>query len=370
MTESAAPKIRLWIVTYHLNTGGVEEIILTCARLLDKKKFSITVICLEEGVVSDEIAQITGVELIPIPTRSRFKRFVHLWLLARNRRPQIIHNHACWYGLIIGFLVGSKRVETIHNMYHWFSWHEKIRYSLYLMLADKVIAVAEEIKKFTLFSFPFINEKKFEVIYNGVDEQKFMHLSEPLTIRSELNIPPDAPIIGFIGRLTEQKGVRYLLEAAALLKITCPGIYMVIVGDGVLSEDLQRLSKSLDLSNVIFAGFQRDVKKYLCMLDVLVLPSLFEGLPVTLLEAMAAGVPSIASRVGGVPEVLEDGVTGFLVEPKQVNLLAQTIERLVKSPERWAMRSAAKELFKKKFSASTMIKRTEDLYFDLCGQPR
>lgn len=367
MMTAAESRIKLWIVTYHLNTGGVEEVILTYARLLDKKKFSIAVICLEEGVVSKEIAEIGEVDLIYVSTLSRLKRFIHLWSLARHYKPDIIHNHACWYGLVIGGLVGAKRVETIHNTYNWFSWHERIRYSFYLMLAHRVIAVAEEIKTFTLRSFPFMNEKKFEVIYNGVDEQKFVQAPDSSGMRSELHIPQDAPVIGFVGRLTEQKGLRYLLEAAVQLRSSSPGIYFVIVGDGELRNDLQRLSESLELSNVIFTGFHRDVKKYMCMFDALMLPSLFEGLPVTLLEAMAVGMPVIASRVGGIPEVLKDGVTGFLVEPQNVQQLVQKTEEMIKEPnKRTAMGLAAKELFTKKFSAAAMVKYTEDLYLRLC----
>jgi glycosyltransferase involved in cell wall biosynthesis len=360
-------RIKLWIITYHLNTGGVEEVILTYAKLLDKKKYSLTVICLERGVVSNEIAGIAGVELRHITTGSRIKRFIQLWLLARTHKPDIIHNHACWYGLVIGFLVGARRIETVHNTYHWFRWHEKIRYSLYLGLADKIIAVAEEIKKFTIRFFLFVNEKKFEVIYNGVEEKKHVAVADPAEVRLELQIPPGAFVVGFVGRLTDQKGLRYLLEAAARLRIPfSDSIYFVILGDGELKNDLRSLAKSMELSNIVFTGFQREVRKYLSAFDVLALPSLFEGLPVTLLEAMAAGLPVIATRVGGVPEVLEDGVTGFIVEPRDAHQLADKIKEMFENPEmRASMSSAAKDKFVKKFSADTMIRRTEALYSEL-----
>lgn len=361
-------RIRLWFVVYHLDKGGVEEVILTYARLLDKKKFSLTVICFDEGVISGEINEIGEVDLIFISTQSRIKRFIRIWSLAKSRRPHVVHNHACWYGLIIGFLVGAKCVETIHNVYNWFNWHEKIRYSLYLRLADKVVAVAEEIKIFTLHTFPFVNEKKFEVIYNGVDEKKFAPTSDFSKTRSELSIPPESTVIGFVGRLVEQKGLRYLLEAADQLKSSCPDAYFVLVGDGELRKDLEQFSISRGLSHIIFTGYQRDINNYMRMFDVFALPSLFEGLPIALLEAMVIGIPVIASRVGGVPEVIKDEVTGFLVEPKNVNQLARRIEEIVKDPQRrMAMGIAGKKRFQENFSAIAMVKRTENLYLRLCS---
>lgn len=361
--------INLLITTHHLDRGGVEEVILTYARLLDKHRYRITVACLNAGTVASEISEIPGVNLIHITTRNRFKRLVSFWKIARSSHADVVHNHACWYGIVAGWLTGARRVETVHNMYHWFKWHERFFYGVYCRLADRVISVSEYVRTFTIDFFPLVNPAKIVVVHNGIDLNKVQTDSSPSKLREQYSIREEEVVAGFVGRLTDQKGVEYLLRAAKLLSSTSDKLRFVIVGDGDLRPELESIATELQLANVIFTGFQRDVYPYLQMFDIFVLPSLWEGLPVSVLEAMACSKPVIATRVSGTPEVVQDGVTGFLVEPKDVEGLKTNLEVLIQKPElRRQMGKAGRERIENLFSAEATITKTEQIYHQLLNQ--
>ncbi len=358
--------INLLFTTYHLNQGGIEQIILTYAKGLDSKKYKITVACLEGGTIAKEIAALPGISVNVIQTKSRLMRFLEFLSIARTTKPIIVHNQACWYGLFIGALVGARRVEMIQSVYEWLNWHERFRYGIYCLFADKIVAVSEAVRKFTLKSFPFMSPLKFSVIYNSVDPEMFASANKGIALREKHEMPMQDVIVGFLGRLTKQKGVTYLLEAASSIARSKSDCRFVIVGDGELRGELQKQAKDLDLKNIVFVGYQRDVPAYLEMFDIFVLPSLWEGLPVALVEAMAAAKPTVATAVSGTPEVVIDGETGFLVEPKNVDQLADRITRLIEDPSlRKRMGRAARKRVEEKFSAATMIRATEQLYQEL-----
>jgi len=368
--KKAGPlKTNLLIVTYYLDKGGVEEVILTYTRLLPPERYDVTVVCFVSGRTSQDIASNTLARVIKVDTPSRLRRFFRIWRIARQVRPQIVHNHACWYGLIAGFLVRAKCVETIHNTYHWFTRYERIHYGLYCLLADRLIAVSDYVRDFTLEFFPFMKAKKFVVIHNGVDCGKFLEDFHPEDLRKKLGIDPARIVIGFVGRLAEQKGVGYLLQAARLLSGTHSNLQFVIVGEGDLRQQLEAQAAQLGLSNVLFVGYQCDIPRYMQMFDVFVLPSLWEGLPVSALEAMAAARPVVATRVSGTSEVVVDGVTGFLVEPRNAEQLKDRLARLIEDPNlRTLMGTVGRKRVTENFSAHSMVAKTEQLYNELLGE--
>ncbi len=362
-------KTPLLIFANHLDKGGLEEIVLYYAKLLDKKTFAVTIACFTAGQAFNEIKALPDVSAIHINTRSPVQRFLRLWKLARTVNPEIVHDHSTSYGVVIGRLVGAKTVETIHNRLQWFNWHERIRFGLYCRCADRVIAVAESVKKFSIEFFPFVKPESFVVIRNAVDARRFSAESSADTLRDELGIRLDEIVIGFVGRLAEQKGVTYLLHAAAHLSEQFHNLRFVIVGDGELQTDLAAQKDFLRLTNTIFVGFQRNTARYYRMFDIFVLPSLFEGLPVSALEAMAAECPVVATAVSGTVEAVDDGVTGFLVEPKTILQLKEKLAILVVDPElRKRMGKAGRERVERLFSAEMMVKETERLYKELLSQ--
>ncbi len=362
MTASQQRKVRVLIVTQNLDHGGLEEVVLTYTTLLDRSRYDVAVACRKQGIVASEIAILPAVQLFCYDASGRWRRFAALLRFARSFKPDIVHNHFNWYGLIIGLLVGAKRVETIHNTYHWFPSGQRIAYSLYCLLASRLIAVSEHVRWFTRRFFPLVRLKTIEVVHNGISFTRFQLPSDE-RLRRELEIAPTDVVVGFIGRLEEQKGITHLLHAVEALSKDLRNIKVLIAGEGSWKQRLQDEASALGLRNVLFLGFRRDTPHLLRVFDVFVLPSLFEGLPVVLIEAMAAGCAVVATRIGGVEEVVVDGFNGILVQPGDSQALASALRSLITDGEmrkrlgEQAQRHAAQE-----FSAKVMVERTEAVY--------
>jgi glycosyltransferase involved in cell wall biosynthesis len=198
----------------------------------------------------------------------------------------------------------------------------------FLKFSNKIYAVSEELKKQIVNSG--INEDIVEVLQNAVE------LIDPILKdkrrkegRQLLNIEHGEIVIGYVGRLSNEKGIQYLIEAGATLKKNGEKFKMVIIGDGIKRKDLENLVKAKDLEKeIIFTGFQNNIEEWLPALDIFVLPSLTEGTPLALLEAMAAGIPVIASAVGGVPKVIENGVDGILLPSGDSQELSKAIIKI------------------------------------------
>lgn len=181
-------------------------------------------------------------------------------------------------------------------------------------------------------------------------------------VRAGLGIPSDAPVIGCVARLAPQKGIPYLLLAMPRILQSAPGAHLVIVGDGPDRPAIERLIHESRLERVHLAGHQADVAPYLAAIDLFVLPSLFEGMPLALLEAMAAGLPVVATAVDGVPEVVESGITGELVPPRDIAALAATVGRLLSDPALAARLGHAGRERARSFSEDAMVARTAGVY--------
>lgn len=361
--------MKVLFATYNLDRGGLEEVLKTYAKLFDHKRFTLVVAYIVHGIIAEEIAKIEGVRVVHVATKSRVRRLITFIRLARSMDADIVHNHACWYGLVAGFLSGAKTVETVHNIYHWLTPRERVFYGIYCLFADRIIAVSEYVRDFTIEFFPFMNPKKMVVVHNGIEPDQFLAHYDVSDLRRQYEIPAGNVVVGFIGRLTEQKGVIYLLEALASLGQQCTNISAVIVGDGELMPVLKDRAHELGLSCVRFSGFQRDIPRFLSLMDIFVLPSLYEGLPVSVIEAMMAGKPVVATRVGGTPEAVLEGVTGFIVAPKDPQQLTDRLEYLVAHPvEREQMGASGRMRALEHFSGQSMVGKTEAIYQTLTGR--
>jgi len=359
-------RIRILLVTSNLDSGGVEELIRTLVAGIDPSGFEMAVAFLRTGAIARELAAMPGVRCYHVATRSRVARFFRFWQIARAFRPHIVHNHACWYGLLAGFLAGARRVETIHNSYDWFRFHERVHYGLYCMLADRLIAVCRSVRDFTVHSIPFVRTNSLSVIYNGVQTGRFIPRPDAASLRLDAGIGPREIVIGFIGRLTEQKGVSYLLSALIPLSTTGIPVRCIIVGTGDLESALREQARTITGVTVSFYGFRRDIPGCLALFDIFVLPSLWEGFPMGLLEGMAAERPVVATSVGGTPEAVVDGENGFLVEPRNVRQLAGRLRTLAVDLElRQRLGTAGRRTVETLFSAEKMVRSTEELYREL-----
>jgi len=211
-----------------------------------------------------------------------------------------------------------------------------------------------------------VSPDKVVTIYNGVQTNEFAALAARAAARGRraFGIPAGAPLVGAVGRLHRQKGFTDLITALAQVREHLPAVRLLLVGDGELRGDLEAHAQALGLSEVVtFAGLRTDIPEILAELDLFALPSLWEGLPNVVLEAMAAGLPVVATAVGGTPEVVVDGVSGLLVPPHDPAALAEALVFLLRDPGmRRKIGQAGRKRVGQCFSVGQMVRKTEDLY--------
>lgn len=234
--------------------------------------------------------------------------------------------------------------------------------------ADRVICVAESERRILLSMG--LEKKKLVLIPNGVEPHPTT-AADRLEVRSELGIHPDSVAIGAAVRLEPGKGLLHLVGATARLKQRLPGrrIQLVIAGEGSQRGELEAAAQANGMrlgEDVVFLGYRPDVRRLLGAFDIYTLPSLHEAMPLGCLEAMAAGLPVVGTRVGGIGEIVKASETGLLVEPRDVDGLEAALETLVTNEElRRTMGLAGQRRFLAEFTASVMAERTERIYREL-----
>jgi glycosyltransferase involved in cell wall biosynthesis len=235
---------------------------------------------------------------------------------------------------------------------------------------DAITAVSNQVKR-DLVKHEGIPAEQIRTIINGIDlDESKAIVPTHCALREELGIHPQDLVVGVCCRLVEQKGVAYFLEAAGRILKEDKDIVFIVAGDGPLKSSLRDLADRLGItSSVRFLGFRQDVPIILDLLSVYVLPSLFEGTPLGLLEAMSAGKAVVATRVGSNAEVIEDGISGSLVDPRNIEQLAAAIKTLCRDQKKAvAMGQKAADRIKLSFSLDTMIQKYDDLYQELIQQ--
>jgi glycosyltransferase involved in cell wall biosynthesis len=304
-----------------------------------------------------------GVRKIPLSVRNDLdiRGVPALRRLIRQERYDIVHLHTKRaHALSLWLPRGERRTKYIvtRRMDYPEPKNYYTRY-LYNRRVDGVVAISRSVLDCLLEAG--VNRHSIRLIYSGID---------PLLFRGLLsdNQPANDPaVIAMLAVLEERKGHRFLLDAARVLKDRGRRIRYVFAGDGSHKIQLQRMVQTLGLRDeVSFVGFIKDVPKFLSSIDVLVLPSLFEGLGVAALEAMAAGKPVVATRVGGLAESIIDGETGFLVPPQDGIALADSIEKLVANPSMaraMGLKGAAR--VQSNFTIEQMASQNETYYYAL-----
>jgi glycosyltransferase involved in cell wall biosynthesis len=296
---------------------------------------------------------------IDVKTLFDIKKFV------KDNEIDIIHTHGYKsdvYGFMAGYLLKKPLMSTCHN---WIS--DDLRTRAYYRLDKtilrrfhRVVAVSEDIETELLRNR--ISRNKISLIFNGIDTSKFGDGSG--NIRREFNIDDSTKVIGTVARFTAEKGMPYLLEAAKELLNSFPDIVFMIVGDGPLKNDLAKKSIDLGISErVVFTGMRDDMPEVYSAMDIFVLPSLKEGLPMVLLEAMSAGKPVVATSVGAVTRVIENGKEGLLVSPGDANELKRAITLMLTDGEfsRQVSRNAYNRV-SGNFSSKAMCSRYLEIY--------
>jgi L-malate glycosyltransferase len=318
-----------------------------------------------------------GLELIPIASRTEMD-LTAAWRLARvvkRLKPDVIHAHdphgvaMASLALSLGSgsspgrspaLVVARRVD-FHLKGNSFSrWkHRQV---------DCFIAASNAIR--TMLLADGVPESKVVTVHEGIDVEHVL-AAPPVNVHETFFLPHHAPVVGNVGALVPHKGQRYLIEAAHLVVQQLPDVRFVILGEGELREHLERLVREHHLErHVLLPGFRVDVLGCIKGFDVFVMSSVTEGLGTSLLDAMACSKAIVATKAGGIPEVVEDGVTGIVVEPRDHHGLAAAIVKLIKDEQgRQRMATAGFERVSSRFTVERMVAETAKVYARVAGRP-
>jgi glycosyltransferase involved in cell wall biosynthesis len=353
--------------------GGGERYLELLFDRLDRARYRTLLISPEPGPFVRRMKE-RGVETHLVHLAPLFNPFAlaRLTRLLVRERVTILQTHgarANFYGRIAGRLAGVPVIiSTVHNSLKDYEvrslrrWLYTFLLRLTLPLVHRIICVSEANRWDLIDECPAV-ERKAHIVYNGVDLSAFPSQLDRRKVRQELGIT-EAPVLVTIGRLTEQKGHCYLLQALPKLLNTWPQLCCVFVGAGELHDALQRLAVDLGIERACrFVGVREDIADILAAADLFVLPSLSEGFPFVLLEALAMGRPVVASRVNGVPELIEEHKTGLLVPPRDSQALATAIREMLNDPTAASkMGSEGRAVVRRQFTVDQMVANTTAIF--------
>ena len=327
-----------------LEIGGAQKLLVSFARAIQERDINLTVINLWEGgnqLYYDELRDLGAkVDVFVSGYLLEVKRIRHLVDYVRREKFDVIHTHlssANTIGAIVGRITLTPVVSTLHSVgidsrnrysYRHFLETLALRYGTKLVIAvGRTVAEAHQKR---------LDNNNIMVIPNAVETFQPLKKSKITSIRSEFIVNPPHPIIISVGRLSSPKGYSDLIDAFAILWKKYKDLTLLIVGEGELLEELKSKIKILGLEkNILLLGERHDINALLSISDIFVSSSIREGLPLAILEAMAAGLPVVATSVGDVPNVVIDG-TGIVVPPHKPLILAGAISQLLDNPEKRA----------------------------------
>lgn len=377
-------KINLLYVITKLELGGAQKQLLSIVKGLDKERYNVFLFTAKEGLLINEASSINNLTLY----RSRFlerainpfKDFlalVEIRCFIKKNKIQIVHTHSSKAGILGRLAAKLAQTPTIIHTVHGWSFNDyqpKVLNYIYRNLekfcanfTNKIVVVSESDKVKGLTS-GIKTLEQYQVIKYGIELGQFTGADKRLEARKVLKISNSDLVVGMIACFKSQKAPLDFIKLASAIKKRDPNIKFVLVGDGRLRSKICDLIKKLGLEKqVILTGWRNDVPAVLTALDVFVLTSLWEGLPIVVLEAMAAGVPVVATNTGGIVEIIKNDENGYLVGAGNLYSMQTRVEVLLKD-------SVLREKFAKKskliiesgdFLLSSMVKNTEKLYSDL-----
>jgi len=305
--------------------------------------------------------------------------FFEILSLFFHLKPDIIHANSSKAGGLVGGAgliykaLTHKKIQLIFTAHGWAFNEDRPKWQIKLiklfsqltaLFYDKIICVSEYDKE-TAVENKIAPEKKLLVIHNGIEIKNISFLSKEQA--QKRLIGRESPlVIGTIAEWTKNKGLIYLIKAAQTLKLKEGEFDLILIGSGENpdKEKMYDYDKKYNLDNVRLIEFIPEAVKYLKAFDIFVLPSLKEGLPYTIIEAMAAEIPIIATKVGGIPELITDQETGLLIEPKKQELIREKIEWIIANPEKARlMAQKARQKAEQKFNLGKTIQKTKNLYY-------
>lgn len=319
----------------------------------------------------DDVARspVAALRFLPVA----FTDVLSLRRAIRSAGIELLHPHDNLSKLLGGVAASSLRLPTVAHCHDLLGagWVDRMLLAAQRLLMNRIIAVSGSVRDRFLLSG--VDPDQVRLIENGIDTTRFTPGFSSLS-RAEFSIPEAHTVIGIIGMFDPVKGHVYLLKAIRQLReIGVRDLTCLVVGEGRLEAELRDYAKAAGIEqSVRFLGYRRDIPDLLARMDIVVMPSLKESFGIVAVEAMAMKVPVIASRIGGLEEVVEHERTGLLVPPGDAVALADAIRRLAENPGmRTAMGETGRRRVEDRFSIELTVRRTEDLYLELFeGSPR
>ncbi len=366
--------IRVAYVIWSLGLGGAEQVVIRLASSLDRRRFRPVIFCLNEAGVFAPQATQAGIDVVALEKRGPVDlgAVFRLAGLLRTYHIQVLHTHlwgANLWGRLAARLAGVPTVITTeHNVDTWKRWYHFAIDRVLVGGTTQLVAVSQQVRQF--YESRGVGRGRWQVIYNGVDTSA-ASVRRRSGAYDTLGIKPGDRVVGLIGRLVPAKAPQVFLDAVAQAAQQVPTLKALIIGDGPLRQDVEAQVRRLGLAErVLLTGTRTDIRELLAGMDAVVFSSEREGLSMAMLEAMAAGVPVVATRVGGTPELIESGVNGLLVSPSSPQELAEGLAALLRDPERsTAISRAARKRIEERFALSAMVQAHEALYAGAGARP-
>ena len=332
-----------------------------------------------------QTADIPGLRVVEDPSLVRSVNPIKDWVAYRRLKKHflkekydVVHTHASKAGVVGRAAAWSAKVRvvvhTVHGQaFHAYEtwWRNKLYITMERFAARRchhIFAVAQAMIDQCVRA-GVAPRDKYSVVYSGMDMRAFLNARPESSLRASLGIPENAPVVGKIARLFELKGHDYLFEAAPAIVAEFPNVRFLLVGDGILKENFQREISRLGLEkSFIFTGLvpPEDVPRYTALMDILAHLSLREGLPRTVVQALAAGKPAVGFALDGTPEVIVDGETGRLCPPEDSKAVEEAILDLLRNPrEAREMGAAGRQRVQEKFDWRHMVHCLEKAYYGL-----
>jgi glycosyltransferase involved in cell wall biosynthesis len=374
------PKLRVLLTIDEASLGGGQMHVLLLAKYLREADFEVEIATEASGWLVDEALKLRFVvHQIAISNKFTRQSFQHIRQLLSERQFNVLHTHggtAGFWGRVVAASL-TKRPAIVHT-YHGLHYlnvlagsgqaiQQKIKRAIFkridrllLTHTDRIICVCRsDYDKAIAAGVATID--RTSIVYNGIEVEKFSSPLDRVIARKIFNLDPTEFVFGNVGRLHEQKGHKFLLQAIAKMTNRAR---LVIIGDGRLRNELITLADRLEISDrVSFLGARADICEFLSAIDVFIMPSLWEGQPIALLEALAIGKPCIASAVDGIPEIIVDGTNGYLVSPKNVESLAHAMDLAIEDPNLlWQFSSCKMSGLEPKFLAKNMAMEIAAIY--------
>lgn len=372
------PKIKVAHIITLLELGGAQENTLYTCEHLDRNKFDVVLICGKGGILDDKTKNIKTYfvkELIrEICPLYDMIAFIKIYRILKKEKPDIVHTHSSKAGILGRWAAWFAGTIKIIHTFHGFGFNDEQNYFIRIIyilaeqltakITDKLVAVSyENISKGLKNKIG--NELQYTMIRSGIKLQDYQINIDVEKKKKEFGITNES-VVGMIACFKKQKAPLDFIKTAKSVCAEKSDVKFMLVGDGILRKQIESEIKKLNLEkNVILTGWRKDSNKIIKIFDVFVLTSLWEGLPRVIVEAMAAGIPVVATYIDGTKEIVQEGLTGFVVNPHETEKTAERILRLLNNAD---LRKKFSEEAKKRmqeFDIDLMVSQQEKLYLSL-----